>query len=138
MKILAALDQTPYAEFVLTKAIKTARQQNAKLDILVVAGDFSDAGDSCGWESINGKLLEAATAAAKAYRQKALAQGIQAKIRVMQGTSPADVIVKYQQAEDLDLIVIGRRSHKGQDPFPIGPVAQRVAAHATCTVMVVR
>ncbi len=138
MKILAALDQTPYADFVLTKAIKTARQQNAKLDIIVVAEDFDDMGDSADRESINKKLLRSATTAANAYQQKAQAQGCRAKIRVIEGKSAADVIIKYQQAENLDLIVLGRRSCKGLDPFPIGHVTQRVVAHATCTVMVVR
>ena len=35
MKIMVALDLSDYADFVLIKAIKTAKQQNAKMDIMV-------------------------------------------------------------------------------------------------------
>ena len=42
MKIMAALDLSDYADFVLIKAIKTAKQQNAKMDIVVVAEDRSN------------------------------------------------------------------------------------------------
>jgi nucleotide-binding universal stress UspA family protein len=138
MKIMAALDLSDYADFVLIKAIKTAKQQNAKMDIVVVAEDHGNEGDSVDRELVNEKLLRDATRAARSYQQKALAQGVKAKVRVRSGKSAAEEIIKYQQSEKLDLIVLGRRSHTCQATFPMGAVAQRVAAYATCTVMVVR
>ena len=138
MKILAALDLSDYADFVLTKAIKTAKQQNAKMDIVVVAEEHSDAIASAGRERANQKLLQDATRVARSYQQKALAQGVRAKVRVRSGNSAAEEIIKYQQSEKLDLIVLGRRSHPSRESFPLGAVAQRVVAYATCTVMVVR
>jgi nucleotide-binding universal stress UspA family protein len=138
MKIMAALDLSDYADFVLIKAIKTAKQQNAKMDIVVVAEDHGNEGDSVDRELVNEKLLRDATRAARSYQQKALAQGVKAKVRVRSGKSAAEEIIKYQQSEKLDLIVLGRRSHTHPATFPMGAVAQRVAAYATCTVMVVR
>ena len=138
MKIMAALDLSDYADFVLIKAIKTAKQQNAKMDIVVVAEDHGKAGDSAEREQADEKLLQEATRAARSYQQKALAQGVQAKVRVLSGRSAAEEIIKYQQSEKLDLIVLGRRSHTDRATFPMGAVAQRVTAYATCTVMVVR
>ena len=138
MKIMAALDLSDYADFVLSKAIKTAKQQNAKMDIVVVAEDHSNESDSVESERANEKLLQDTTRAARFYQQKALAQGVKAKVRVCSGKSAAEEIIKYQQSEKLDLIVLGRRSHTRLATFPMGAVAQKVAAHATCTVMVVR
>jgi nucleotide-binding universal stress UspA family protein len=138
MKIMAALDLSDYADFVLTKAIKTAQQQNAKLDIMVVAEAFDDVSDSAERQRTNERRLLDATRAARNYQQKALARGVKAKVRVRTGRSAAEEIITYQQSEKLDLIVLGRRSHPGQTSFPMGTVAQRVAAYATCTVMVVR
>ena len=138
MKIMAALDLSDYAQFVLIKAIKTAKQQNAKMDIVVVVEDPGDASDSAERERADEKRLQAATQVARSYQQKALAQGVTAKVRVLSGKSAAEEIIKYQQSEKLDLIVLGRRSHKSRATFPMGAVAQRVAAYATCTVMVVR
>ncbi len=138
MKIMAALDLSDYAGFVLIKAIKTAKQQNAKMDIVVVAEDQNDEGDPAEEGEINESRLKDATRAARAYQKKALAKGVKAKVRVRSGKSAAEEIIKYQQSEKLDLIVLGRRSHTGRSPFPMGAVAQKVAAYATCTVMVVR
>jgi nucleotide-binding universal stress UspA family protein len=138
MKIMAALDLSDYADFVLIKAIKTAKQQNAKMDIVVVAEDHSNESDSAEWERANEKLLQDTTRAARSYQQKAISQGVKAKVRVLSGESAAEEIIKYQQSEKLDLIVLGRRSQTGRATLPIGAVAQRVAAYATCTVMVVR
>ena len=138
MKIMAALDLSDYADFVLIKAIKTAKQQNAKMDIVVVAETFSDESNFAERQRTNEKLLQDATRAARSYQQKAIAQGVRAKVRVLSGNSAAEEIIKYQQSEKLDLIVLGRRSHTRRATFPMGAVAQRVAAYATCTVMVVR
>ena len=138
MKIMAALDLSDYADFVLSKTIKTAKQQNAKMDIVVVAEDYSNESDSDEREQANAKLLQDTTRAARSYQQKALVQGVKAKVRVRSGKSAADEIIKYQQSVKLDLIVLGRRSRKRRATFPMGAVAQRVAAYATCTVMVVR
>ncbi|MDJ0785039.1 MAG: universal stress protein [Desulfosarcinaceae bacterium] len=138
MKILAALDLSAYANFVLAKAIKTAKQQKAKLDIMVVAEASGEEGDAARRERADRPLLQAATRAARSYQERALAQGVTAKVRVRSGISAAEEIIKYQQAEQLDLIVLGRRSRRDWDAHPMGAVAQRVAAYATCTVMVVR
>ena len=138
MKIMAALDLSDYADFVLSKAIKTAKQQNAKMDIMVVAEGYCDEGDSNERELITKRLIRDATRAAMSYKQKALDQGVKAKIRVRSGKSAADEIIKYQKSENIDLIILGRRSHPSRSTFPIGAVAKRVAAYATCTVMVVR
>ena len=138
MKIMAALDLSDYANFVLIKAIKTAKQQNAKIDIVVVAENPEDEDDSVNLEKINKKLIENSTLAARAYQKKALAQEVSAKVRVLFGKSAAKEIIKYQKSENLDLIVLGRRSYTDSKTFPMGAVAQKVAAYATCTVMVVR
>ena len=137
MKIMAALDLSDYAEFVLVKAIKTAKQQRAKMDIVVVAEGGVAARDPAEGERVDPVRLDEATRAAQSYREKALTRGVAAKVRVLTGRA-AEEIIKYQQSENLDLIVLGRRSHTGRATSPIGPVAETVAAHATCTVMVVR
>ena len=138
MKVLAALDQSDYGEFVLNKAIKTTRQQNAKLDIVVVVEESSHERDSADSEQNLEKRFQDATRTARSYQQQATAQGVKAKVRVFSGKSAAEEIINYQKSENLDLIVLGRRSKTHRSPIPLGPVAEEVVAHATCTVMVVR
>ena len=138
MKILAALDHSAYAGFVLHKAIKTARQQGAKMDIVVVVEEPPGAGDAVARAETEAMRRQAATRTARAYRQRALDRGVAAKSRVLCGPSAAEEIVRYQRAEDVDLVVVGRRARSGRGPVPMGPVARAVVADATCTVMVVR
>jgi nucleotide-binding universal stress UspA family protein len=103
-----------------------------------VVEDHSEESNSAEWKRTSAKQLQDATRAARSYQKKAKAKGVKAKVRVLSGKSAADEIINYQQSEKLDLIVLGRRSHKRQATFPMGAVSQRVAAYATCTVMVVR
>jgi nucleotide-binding universal stress UspA family protein len=138
MKILVALDLTQSSDTVLAKAVETAKAQNAGLEILVVAENFSEGGDVFDYGNINEQLLGAAKAAAKRYQEKAKVMGMEAGAAVMSGQSPADVIVKHAETGHADLIILGRRAKKGLDRFIIGSVAQRVVAHAPCSVLVVR
>ena len=138
MKIMAALDLSEYADFVLVKAIKTAKQQNAKLDIVIVVEELTYESDSAESEQPNEKRFQDAIQAARAFQQKAITKGVKTKVRVLSCKSAAEEIIKYQKSENLDLIVLGRRSGTNQSNKPIGTVTEKVVANATCTVMVVR
>jgi nucleotide-binding universal stress UspA family protein len=72
------------------------------------------------------------------YAARAKALGIEAKILLEQGVSPADLIVKVAEDQKIDLLVLGSRTKKGLDRFLIGSVASKVVAHAPCSVLVVR
>lgn len=139
MKIMAALDLSKHAVGVLEKAAQQAKQCGGELSILVVAEDFMDIGDYLGESaSITEKALASAKAGAEGYAAKAKALGVEAKIFLEQGVSPADLIVKVAEDKKIDLLVLGSRSKKGLDRFLIGSVASKVVAHAPCSVLVVR
>ena len=138
MKILAALDQTTSGQAVLEKAATMAKQNEAQLEILLVAENFSDIGDVFNAGDANQKLLNNAKNAGENYRKAAEALGVAAKVSVESGVSPADIIVKKAENESFDLIVLGRRAKKGLDRFLIGSVATKVTAYAPCSVLVVK
>lgn len=138
MKILAALDVTGGAISVLDKAINEAKFQNAVLEIVVVAENFSDIGDILDPGDVNDKLLKSAKEAGEKYAAEAKANGISATVTVESGVSPADIIVKAAEKAGADLIVLGRRTKKGLDRFLIGSVATKVVAYAPCSVLVVK
>jgi nucleotide-binding universal stress UspA family protein len=131
MKILAALDQSAYADFVLLKAMKTAKQQNAKLEIMVVA-------ERADTEEENNRRRHAARECAGRARKKAEEWGIRTKALALLADSAAEALIQRAAEENLDLIVAGRRSKKGLDRFPMGSVSARLAAHAPCSVLIVR
>ena len=83
MKIMAAVDFSAYGDFVLTKAIKTARQQNAKLDIVIVVEESDHGRDSAETKHNSEKRFQESMRAARNYQQKAIDQGIKAKVRAI-------------------------------------------------------
>jgi nucleotide-binding universal stress UspA family protein len=138
MRILAALDQSPFAAKVLDTAIALAKQQGASLELMTVAEDFLDMGDVMDTTMLTEKLFASAKAAAEKYAATASAQGIAASVIIEQGVSPADLIISRATAQQCDLVVMGHQGRSGLSRFLLGSVAARVVAHAPCSVLVVR
>ena len=67
MKMLVALDQSPYAVTVLEKAIALAKLEGATLSIMTVAEDFMDLGDYLDVNSITDKVFATTKTAAQDY-----------------------------------------------------------------------
>lgn len=138
MKILAALDLSASAKTVLEKAVATAKQQGAELTLLCVAEDFMDIGDFMDSASVSQKFLAAAKSSLEEAKATAKAMGVDAKIEVEQGVSPADIIVRYATDKAIDLIVMGSRGKGAIDRFLVGSVTSKVVAHAPCSILVIR
>ncbi|MGO9594954.1 MAG: universal stress protein [Steroidobacteraceae bacterium] len=51
---------------------------------------------------------------------------------------PAEQIVRFAEAHDIDYIIVGRRGHTLFERWLIGSVARQVIAYAHCAVTVVR
>jgi nucleotide-binding universal stress UspA family protein len=138
MRILVALDQSQFASTVLGKAITLAKEQSAAMTIMTVAEDFMDVGDYMDTSSVTDKLFAAAKAAAETYAATAKAAGIEAKVLVEQGVSPADLIISQAESQKFDLIVMGHQGKRGLSRYLIGSVAGRVVSHAPCSVLIIR
>ena len=63
--------------------------------------------------------------------------GIDTITEILEGP-PADAILRVADARDVDLIVMGARGLGSLNSLLLGSVSQKVMAHATCPVMVVR
>ncbi|MFP5258081.1 MAG: universal stress protein [Acidobacteriota bacterium] len=138
MQILVALDQSPFAVTVLEKAIALAKSQGATMSIMTVAEDFFDLGDYLDVASVTDKIFATTKADAQKYGDIAKAAGIEAKVIVEQGVSPADLIIAHAENNKIDLIVMGHQGKKGLSKYLIGSVAARVVSHAPCSVLVIR
>lgn len=138
MKMLVALDQSPYAVTVLEKAIALAKLQGATLAIMTVAEDFMDLGDYLDVNAVTDKIFAATKAAAANYGKLAKAAGLEAEVIVEQGVSPADLLIAHAENKGIDLIVMGHQGKKGLSRYLIGSTAARVVRHAPCSVLVIR
>jgi nucleotide-binding universal stress UspA family protein len=73
----------------------------------------------------------------QAYREKAEAQGVETEFKYDVG-SPEALICQLASEWKADLIVVGRRGHKGLTEILLGSVSSYVTHHATCSVLVVQ
>lgn len=139
MKILFALDPFGSSEKALNEALKQAKLQGAELVFLAVAETFQDMEHS--HEALTGaseELYSKVYANAERIKLAAIGQGIDAKLLVETGPSPAQNILDCAADEKVGLIVMGSREKKGLDRFLLGSVASKIVAHAPCSVLVVR
>lgn len=139
MKILAAIDQSAYAENVLAKAVDLAKREEAELTILsVVEPNFADAAEIGAQQVIFEQFRRNAEALVDQAQKKAKEQGVAAKALVLEGASVANRIVQHAEQHGVDLIVMGHKGRSAIERFLVGSVASKVVAYAPCSVLVVR
>jgi nucleotide-binding universal stress UspA family protein len=59
-------------------------------------------------------------------------------VALVADTMPAAVLLDYASANGVDLIVLGAHGHGAARRFLLGSVADRVARHAHCSVLIAR
>jgi nucleotide-binding universal stress UspA family protein len=83
------------------------------------------------------KRKEAGESVEQASAQLSAAGGLQVSTEVLTG-SPKRMIVEAAEAWGTDLIVIGSHGYQRWERMLLGSVSQAVAAHAECSVEIVR
>ncbi len=73
----------------------------------------------------------------KARQGELRQQGFEARI-LLRDTSPAEDIIDAAIAEDIDLIVMSTHGRGGLARWTFGSVADKVARHSPCPVLLVR
>ena len=146
-KILVSTDGSENAERAVQAAIQLAKQNGAELVIVHIIAEMIPAvysSISVGTPSIDySHYFEFAENEGKkivnAAKEKAEKQSVRAKGEIV--TTPSSVvesILKLEESEKADLIVIGTRGLGGFKRLVLGSVSSGVVAHAKCAVLVVR
>ena len=135
MKILAALDESSQAQAALAEAVRIAKRDGAELHILSVAPNVGAVEDVP--ENFVEKMTRGAARVAEKAKELAAGAGVTVKTVVEQGLSPAGNIVAYAKENGVGLIVLGHKGMSNIEKFLLGSVAQNVAMHAPCSVLIV-
>jgi nucleotide-binding universal stress UspA family protein len=158
--ILVALDSTPIAQAVFTKAVALAQAMNARLMVLHILSveDEGSPGGTLGmveskaqpgmflsvydeinweahrrqWEQFEKESLEKF----QPYSEQAIAMGIKTEFTQIPG-NPGQVIKNMAQTWQADLIVMGNRGRTGLRELVLGSVSNYVMHHAPCSVLIV-
>jgi nucleotide-binding universal stress UspA family protein len=138
--ILAAVDFSQTSDDAFALAAELSQTYQSRLHLLHVVPNV---GIPYGVEPLGLDYVELQRRANEAARQQLAAFSARHPIEpglltvsVVDGP-PADEIVRYAKKNAIELIVLGAQGHGFFDRLLIGSVAERVARHAPCSVLMV-
>jgi nucleotide-binding universal stress UspA family protein len=134
--VLVGYDGSESAGKALEFAIDLAKLSGARLHLLAVVRppDFAeDVETEAMIESLQRQLRHSVAIALS----KARDAGVETASSLVVG-HPAEQLVRYAEAHEIDHIVVGHRGHSLFERWLIGSVARQVIAYAPCAVTVVR
>ena len=153
-KILVALDRSSEASVVFKQALTVAQPEISKLLLFhslnwekqeirpwISVGTLGDVSASRDWDSLRHESLQKEIEQTKdwleTYALQATAQNTVSEWECRVG-NPGLWICDRAKAWGADLIVIGRRGHRGLSEIILGSVSNYVIHHAPCSVFVVQ
>ena len=145
MKILLATDGSPCSEAAVEEVARRPWPADTQVRVISVfeppaplvaepymvpAGYFEEAG-----RALREQAREAAERAAARLRD--VQNGAQVSNEVLTGSAKR-TIVEEAEGWGADLVVVGSHGYKSWERMLLGSVSQAVAAHARCSVLIVR
>lgn len=136
-RIVVGTDLTPRSKGAVTYAAELAEKVGAPLH-LVAATPMSVVGtvSEPALVSYDHEAIDACRAELDAMAGELRRRGLEVECHAAAGGA-ADVICQVAETVDADLIVVGNKRMQGKGRV-LGSVPNRVAHHATCSVLIVR
>jgi nucleotide-binding universal stress UspA family protein len=136
-KILVAIDGSPASEKALEAAVDLMRHYQADLTAVGVAVlpevvGMVDEVDELR-QSADDRFRQIGEAAVNYARSR----GVGLRFVVLRG-HVADAILRYAEAEEVGLIVLGQHGHSRIARFLLGSTSDRVSEHCHCSVLIVK
>ena len=142
--ILVPLDGSPLAERAIPLATALAEKFGSEilllrvLDIPKPTPPTSHLEVTIGWvREARAQAHEEAQSYLDAQQQEVYRQGIKVRA-LMRDRSPAEDILQVARSEKIDLIVMSAHGQGGLARWTFGSVADKVARHSPCPVLLVR
>jgi len=136
-RILAAIDGSPASEKVLAAAVDLAAHYQAELIALSVAEMPEVVAMVDEVDELRRSADDYFRQIGEAAVEYARSRGVKLRNVVVRGQA-ANEIIRFAEAEGVDLIVIGRQGHSRVTRFFLGSTTDRVSEHCHCTVMIVK
>ena len=131
------IEHSPESAKALKIALEEAQRSKARLTVMTVAPGFgSPLVASYFEEGAAQEALKEVARHLKRYVDTNIPEGVEVEAVVAEG-NPAERILKQEQTDNIDLIVIA--SHNSQiEHILLGSCAAKVVRHSQCTVTVVK
>jgi nucleotide-binding universal stress UspA family protein len=144
MKILLATDGTPFSEAATQALASTILPKNAEVLVLGAVEPFlysappqMSSGYAPELAPKREEQMKEAKAAVASAAKALQAAGFTVNTRIVEA-DPRSAILDVAEESKTDLIVVGSHGRRGIQKFLIGSVAESVARHARCSVLIVR
>jgi len=142
MKILVPVDGSAYSMEAVKAAAGYAKAKKAEVTLITVSPFVAgfDLEISAGaMDKLNESMKSRGEDVLSKAQAILTADGVSAKTVMSSSISAADEIIGLAEKEKMDLIIIGNRGLGGAATrFFMGSVASKVAAHAPCSVYIVK
>lgn len=154
-KILVAIDRSSQSAAVFAKALELAQQHHSSLLLISAVqipaevltapflgiGTIADVNTYSSLKRLQQEQVQTSVRQAerwlREYVAAATAKGIPIEVRC-DAQRPGEWICGQAKAWNSDLIVLGRRGHRGLSEVLLGSVSSYVLHHAPCAVLVVQ
>jgi nucleotide-binding universal stress UspA family protein len=136
-RILVAIDGSPASEKALTVAVDLAIHYKADLTAIGVVEVPEIVGTMDEVDELRESAEDHFRQLSEAAVEFARSRGIVLRSVVVRGHA-ADAIVHYAESEQMNLVVLGHRGHSRITRFFLGSTTDRVSAHCSCSVVIVK
>lgn len=145
-RIVVATDGSKYATRAVDTAAELAAKTGAQLSIIAVAPSpdvlVEELEPYARAEGIANDLPRLLANIEPAFldpaRERAVARGVAALATQTLAGDPAASIIEFARDHATDLVVVGSRGRGRLGGLLLGSVSQKIAAHAPCSVLIVR
>jgi nucleotide-binding universal stress UspA family protein len=143
MRILAAVDDSVFSEAAVRMVVRMVRPEGVQVcvlhasDSLVIVPEFTTPQGLDSLRAAEQQRLEEGKELVELTGQSLRAAGFQVET-ILKEADPRTGIIDHAAEWKADMIVVGSHGRKGLARLLIGSVAEFVARHAHCSVLVVR
>ncbi len=135
--LLVPFDGSESSRKALTRACALSKVDGAKVSVLYVIPRYEEMMDFFKTDAVRKSLMQEADKIVAVARGIASGLGVEVTTSVMEGHS-GDKIVEAAETKDHDLIVVGTHGWRGVNKALMGSTAERVIAHASCPILIVK
>ncbi len=135
--LLVPFDGSEASKKALARACALSKADGAEVSVLYVIPRYEEMMDFFKTDSVNKRLYEEAEKIVEGAKAIASANGVAIKAVVQEGHA-ADKIVEIAGKLKNDLIVTGTHGWRGVDKAILGSTAERIIAHASCPILIVK
>lgn len=135
--LLVPFDGSESSKKALTKAGELAKLDGGEITVLYVIPRYEEMMDFFKTETIKKSLFQEAEKIVEVAKKIAASLGVQIKAVVQEGHA-SEKIVEIAEALKNDLIVTGTHGWRGMNKAVMGSTAERIIAHASRPILIVR